>query len=34
MPVIGGKPTDRLWLVRYLRVARGTMRFEMELSPV
>ena len=33
MPVIEGKPTDRHRLVRYLRVARGTMRFVMELQP-
>ena len=33
MPVIEGKPTDRHRLVRYLRVARGTMRFEMEIQP-
>jgi pentatricopeptide repeat protein len=33
MPVIVGKPTDRHRLVRYLRVARGTMRFVMDLQP-
>ena len=33
MPVIEGKPTDRHRLVRLLRVARGTMRFEMEIQP-
>ena len=33
MPVIEGKPTDRHRLVRRLRVARGTMRFEMEIQP-
>jgi len=33
MPVIEGKPTDRHRLVRHLRVARGTMRFEMEIQP-
>jgi pentatricopeptide repeat protein len=33
MPVIEGKPTDRHRLVRVLRVARGTMRFEMEIQP-
>ena len=33
MPVIEGKPTDRHRLVRYLRVARGTMRFELEIQP-
>jgi pentatricopeptide repeat protein len=33
MPVIEGKPTDRHRLVRYLRVARGTMRFVMDLQP-
>jgi pentatricopeptide repeat protein len=33
MPVIEGKPTDRHRLVRLLRVARGTMRFELEIQP-
>jgi pentatricopeptide repeat protein len=33
MPVIEGKPTDRHRLVRHLRVARGTMKFEMEIQP-
>jgi pentatricopeptide repeat protein len=33
MPVIEGEPTDRHRLVRHLRVARGTMRFEMEIQP-
>ena len=33
MPVIEGKPTDRHRLVRLLRVARGMMRFEMEIQP-
>jgi GH15 family glucan-1,4-alpha-glucosidase len=33
MPVIEGKPTDRHRLVRYLRVARGTMQFQVELQP-
>ncbi|MGH3250707.1 MAG: glycoside hydrolase family 15 protein, partial [Trebonia sp.] len=33
MPVIEGKPTDRHRLVRHLRVARGTMRFETEIQP-
>ena len=33
MPVTEGKPTDRHRLVRYLRVARGTMRFVMDLQP-
>jgi pentatricopeptide repeat protein len=33
MPVIEGKPTDRHRLVRHLRVARGTMRFELEIQP-
>jgi GH15 family glucan-1,4-alpha-glucosidase len=33
MPVIEGKPTDRHRLVRHLRVARGSMRFEMEIQP-
>jgi pentatricopeptide repeat protein len=33
MPVIEGKPTDRHRLVRHLRVARGTMRFVMDLQP-
>jgi GH15 family glucan-1,4-alpha-glucosidase len=33
MPVIEGKPTDRHRLVRYLRVARGTMKFQVEIQP-
>jgi pentatricopeptide repeat protein len=33
MPVIEGAPTDRHRLVRHLRVARGTMRFKLELQP-
>ncbi len=34
MPIIqGDAPTDRHRLVRHLRVARGTMRFVMELQP-
>jgi GH15 family glucan-1,4-alpha-glucosidase len=33
MPVIEGKPTDRHRLVRQLRVARGTMRFVIDLQP-
>jgi pentatricopeptide repeat protein len=33
MPVIEGEPTDRHRMVRHLRVARGTMRFELEIQP-
>jgi GH15 family glucan-1,4-alpha-glucosidase len=33
MPIIEGEPTDRHRLVRHLRVARGTMQFEMEIQP-
>jgi pentatricopeptide repeat protein len=33
MPVIEGAPTDRHRLVRYLRVARGTMQFNVEIQP-
>ena len=33
MPVIEGEPTDRHRLVRHLRVARGTMQFELEIHP-
>jgi len=33
MPVIEGEPTDRHQLVRYLRVARGTMQFQVEVQP-
>jgi pentatricopeptide repeat protein len=33
MPVIEGKPTDRHRLVRHLRVARGTMQFQLEIQP-
>jgi pentatricopeptide repeat protein len=33
MPVIEGKPTDQHRLVRYLRVARGTMKFQIEVQP-
>jgi GH15 family glucan-1,4-alpha-glucosidase len=33
MPVIEGRPTDRHRIVRYLRVARGTMTFVAEIEP-
>jgi GH15 family glucan-1,4-alpha-glucosidase len=33
MPVIEGAPTDRHRIVRYLRVARGTMKFVVEIEP-
>jgi len=33
MPVIDGGPTDRHRLVRHLRVARGTMQFQVEVQP-
>jgi GH15 family glucan-1,4-alpha-glucosidase len=33
MPVIEGPPTDRHRLVRHLRVARGTMKFIIEIEP-
>jgi GH15 family glucan-1,4-alpha-glucosidase len=33
MPVVHGRPTDRHRLVRQLRVARGIMRFVIELEP-
>ncbi len=33
MPVIEGAPTDRHRLVRFLRVARGTMQFVAEVQP-
>jgi GH15 family glucan-1,4-alpha-glucosidase len=33
MPVIEGAPTDQHRLVRHLRVARGTMQFELEIQP-
>jgi GH15 family glucan-1,4-alpha-glucosidase len=33
MPPIEGAATDRHRLVRYLRVARGTMQFEVEIEP-
>jgi len=33
MPVIEGPPTDRHRLVRYLRVARGQMKFVVEIEP-
>ncbi len=33
MPVIEGEPTDRHRLVRHLRVARGTMKFVLEIQP-
>jgi pentatricopeptide repeat protein len=33
MPVIEGEPTDKHRLVRHLRVARGTMRFELDIHP-
>ena len=35
MPVIDGRPTDRHRIVRQLRVARGTMKFVLDLpAPV
>jgi pentatricopeptide repeat protein len=33
MPVIEGEPTDRHRLVRHLRVARGTMQFQIDVQP-
>jgi len=33
MPVVEGRPTDRHRLVRYLRVARGSMQFVVDLQP-
>jgi len=33
MPVVDGKPTDRHRIVRKLRVARGSMRFLIDLQP-
>ena len=33
MPIVMGRATDRHRLVRQLRVARGTMRFTMDLQP-
>ncbi len=33
MPIIEGPPTDRHRLVRYLRVARGQMKFVLEIEP-
>ena len=33
MPVIEGEPTNKHRLVRHLRVARGTMRFVLEIQP-
>jgi GH15 family glucan-1,4-alpha-glucosidase len=33
MPIIEGKPTDRHRIVRKLRVARGTMRFVLDIQP-
>jgi Domain of unknown function (DUF5911) len=33
MPVIEGAPADRHRLVRHLRAARGTMRFELDIQP-
>jgi GH15 family glucan-1,4-alpha-glucosidase len=33
MPVIEGKPTDRHRLVRQLRVARGSMKFVLDIEP-
>ena len=33
MPVIEGKPTDRHRIIRHLRVARGTMRFVLDIHP-
>jgi GH15 family glucan-1,4-alpha-glucosidase len=33
MPVIEGAPTDRHRLVRQLRVARGAMRFKLDIQP-
>jgi pentatricopeptide repeat protein len=33
MPIIEGKPTDRHRLVRQLRVARGSMEFQVDVQP-
>jgi len=33
MPVIEGEPTSRHRMVRYLRVARGTMQFQVDIQP-
>jgi GH15 family glucan-1,4-alpha-glucosidase len=33
MPIIEGEPTGNHRIVRHLRVARGTMQFEMDLQP-
>jgi pentatricopeptide repeat protein len=33
MPVIEGEPTSQHRLVRYLRVARGTMQFQVDIQP-
>jgi pentatricopeptide repeat protein len=33
MPVIEGEPTTQHRLVRYLRVARGTMQFQVDIQP-
>ena len=33
MPIIEGEPTDNHRIVRHLRVARGTMQFELDLQP-
>ena len=33
MPVIEGKPTDRHRIIRHLRVARGTMKFVLDIHP-
>ncbi|MGO8959339.1 MAG: glycoside hydrolase family 15 protein [Streptosporangiaceae bacterium] len=33
MPIIEGKPTDRHRLVRQLRVARGSMQFQLDIQP-
>jgi pentatricopeptide repeat protein len=33
MPVIEGEPTSKHCLVRYLRVARGTMQFQVDIQP-
>jgi len=33
MPIIDGQPTDNHRIVRHLRVARGTMQFELDLQP-
>jgi pentatricopeptide repeat protein len=33
MPIVEGQPTDRHRIVRHLRVARGTMKFRLDLHP-